>query len=71
VGAAEASYRFWLIEPKPDAGHHSPQILPKKVLNKALEMDRVGHGDRRKLEIAAYVIVIVSFFAGVLRLWLR
>jgi hypothetical protein len=61
----------WVVDPKPDAGHHSPHILPKLVFNKALEMDRVGHGARRKLEGAAFVIVVVSFLAGVLRLWLR
>jgi hypothetical protein len=60
----------WLVEPRPDTGHQSPQFLPKQVLNKALDMDRVGHSDRRKLEVAAYTIVVVTFLAGVLRLWL-
>jgi len=59
----------WVVDPKLDVGHHSAQVLPKHVLNKALEMDRVGHGSRRKLEAAAYVIVAVSFFAGAVRLW--
>lgn len=67
---AEIKEADWLVEPKADAGHHSPQILPKQVLNKALEMDRVGHGSRRKLEAAAYVIVVVSFLASIVRLWL-
>lgn len=68
--STEIKEEVWVVEPKPDAGHHSPQILPKEVLHKALEMDRVGHGGRRKLEAAAYVIVVVSFLSGVVRLWL-
>jgi len=59
----------WILEAKHDVGHHSEQVLPKLVLTKALEMDDVGHGDRKKLEAAAYGIVVLSFVADALRLW--
>ncbi len=61
----------WSLKDIPDAGHHSPHVLPKIVFDKAQELDRKGHRARRWLEFAALAIVSISFVAAVSRVWFR
>jgi hypothetical protein len=54
---------FRLIE-SPDAGHHSPHVLPKIILDKAEQLKSVGQTMRHRLENTMYFLSAIGL-AGV------
>jgi hypothetical protein len=48
---------------------HYPYILPKFVLDKMEELNKVRHSPRKGLERVSYLLVFVATFAGLVIIW--
>jgi hypothetical protein len=51
-----------------DNQHHSPHILPKAILDKAADFDKIGHGTRKLLETSIYVVISVTTLVALVRI---
>jgi hypothetical protein len=60
---------FALVETT-DKQHHSPHILPKAILDKAAHFEKIGHGTRKLLETAIYVVISVTTLVALVRVLL-